>query len=156
MPNRGLDIGPLLDTLEDRDPDGYRLIVKIQAKACDPKGGCYAEGRRWYGRERFLYGMRAVLGARQVHRNIDRLLRRDDTDLIAAKALLLRDTPRKEQLTADFLAPFGLSLPSGYTYKTIKGARPLTIPASSQCLISITRVAANVFLVMREELDDVQ
>ena len=49
-----------------------------------------------------------------------------------------------------------LSLPSGYTYKTIKGARPLTIPASSQCLISITRVAANVFLVMREELDDVQ
>jgi len=49
-----------------------------------------------------------------------------------------------------------LSLPSGYTYKTIKGARPLTIPAGSQCLISITRVAANVFLVMREELDDVQ
>ena len=49
-----------------------------------------------------------------------------------------------------------LSLPSGYTYKTIKGARPLTIPASSQCIISITRVAANVFLVMREELDDVQ
>ncbi len=49
-----------------------------------------------------------------------------------------------------------LSLPSGYTYKTIKGAKPLTIPASSQCLISITRVAANVFLVMREELDDVQ
>ena len=49
-----------------------------------------------------------------------------------------------------------LSLPSGYTYKTIKGAKPLTIPASSQCIISITRVAANVFLVMREELDDVQ
>ena len=49
-----------------------------------------------------------------------------------------------------------LSLPSGYTYKTIKGAKPLTIPASSQCMISITRVAANVFLVMREELDDVQ
>ena len=49
-----------------------------------------------------------------------------------------------------------LSLPSGHTYKTIKGAKPLTIPALSQCLISITRVAANVFLVMREELDDVQ
>ena len=49
-----------------------------------------------------------------------------------------------------------LSLPSGYSYKTIKGATPLTIPASSQCLISITRVDANVFLVMREELDDVK
>ena len=49
-----------------------------------------------------------------------------------------------------------LSLPDGYSYKTIKGATPLTIPASSQCLISITRVDANVFLVMREELDDVK
>ena len=49
-----------------------------------------------------------------------------------------------------------LSLPFGYVYKTIKGATPLTIPASSQCIISITRVNANTFLVMREELDDVQ
>ena len=49
-----------------------------------------------------------------------------------------------------------LSLPSGYSYKTIKGATPLTIPASSQCIISITRVDANTFLVMREELDDVK
>ena len=49
-----------------------------------------------------------------------------------------------------------LSLPSGFAYKTIKGATPLTIPASSQCMISITRVAANVFLVMREELEDVK
>ena len=49
-----------------------------------------------------------------------------------------------------------LSLPSGFSYKTIKGARPLAIPASSQCIISITRVAAGVFLVMREELSDVQ
>ena len=149
VPNRGLDIGPLLDTLEDRDPDGYRLIVKIQAKACDPKGGCYAEGRRWYGRERFLYGMRAVLGARQVHRNIDRLLRRDDTDLIAAKALLLRDTPRKEQLTADFLAPFGLSLPSGYTFvsggcwmmKAERGRALRQLPVSAADLLAPVRGA---------------
>ena len=49
-----------------------------------------------------------------------------------------------------------LSLPAGYVYKTIKGAKPLAIPASSQCLISITRVDADVFLVMREELDDVR
>ena len=49
-----------------------------------------------------------------------------------------------------------LSLPPGYAYKTIKGATPLTIPASSQCIISITRVDANVLLVMREELDDVK
>ena len=49
-----------------------------------------------------------------------------------------------------------LTLPSGYAYKTIKGAKPLRIPASSQCIISITRVDADVFLVMREELEDVK
>ena len=49
-----------------------------------------------------------------------------------------------------------LSLPSGHVYKTVKGAKPLTIPASSQCIISITRIADNVFLVMREELEDVE
>ena len=49
-----------------------------------------------------------------------------------------------------------LSLPVGYSYKSIKGAKPLTIPAASQCMISITRVADRVFLVMREELEDVQ
>ena len=49
-----------------------------------------------------------------------------------------------------------LSLPSGFAYKTVKGAKPLTIPASSQCIISITRVDAGVFLVLREELEDVK
>ena len=49
-----------------------------------------------------------------------------------------------------------LSLPLGYTYKTIKGAKPLTIPASAQCMISITRVAPSVFLVMREDIEDVK
>ena len=49
-----------------------------------------------------------------------------------------------------------LSLPSGFAYKTVKGAKPLTIPALSQCIISITRVDAGVFLVLREELEDVK
>ena len=49
-----------------------------------------------------------------------------------------------------------LSLPSGHVYKTVKGAKPLAISASSQCIISITRIADNVFLVMCEELETVQ
>ena len=49
-----------------------------------------------------------------------------------------------------------LSLPLGHVYKTVKGAKPLTIPALSQCIISITRIADNVFLVMCEELETVQ
>ena len=49
-----------------------------------------------------------------------------------------------------------LTLPSGYAYKTYKGTKPLEIPAKSQCMLSITRVADKTFLVSREELEDVQ
>jgi hypothetical protein len=49
-----------------------------------------------------------------------------------------------------------LTLPSGYTYKAIKGAKPLSIPANSQSILSITRVAANVFLVSREDLETIE
>ena len=49
-----------------------------------------------------------------------------------------------------------LSLPSGYVYKAIKGARPLDIPANSQSILSVTRVANNVFLVSREDLETIQ
>ena len=52
--------------------------------------------------------------------------------------------------------PVKLTLPPGFVYKTYKGTKPLDIPAKSQCMLSITRVADKTFLVSREELEDVQ
>ncbi len=54
-----------------------------------------------------------------------------------------------------------LTLPSGNVYKTFKGTNPLTIPASSTSVLTITRVAGgnaggNVFLVSREELETIE
>ena len=49
-----------------------------------------------------------------------------------------------------------LTLPSGHVYKAIKGARPLVIPANSQNILSITRVADDVFLVSREDLETIE
>ena len=49
-----------------------------------------------------------------------------------------------------------LTLPSGYVYKAIKGATPLTIPANAQCILSITRVAEQVFIVAREDLETIR
>ena len=46
-----------------------------------------------------------------------------------------------------------LSLPQGYEYESFKGVKPLTIPANSRNLISITRTADKTFLVSREELE---
>ena len=49
-----------------------------------------------------------------------------------------------------------LTLPAGYVYETFRGVKPLTIPANSRNMLTITRTAENVFLVSREELETVQ
>lgn len=45
-----------------------------------------------------------------------------------------------------------LTLPAGYVYETFKGTSPLTIPAKSRNMLSITRTDDKTFLVSREEL----
>jgi hypothetical protein len=49
-----------------------------------------------------------------------------------------------------------LTLPAGYVYETFKGAKPLTIPADSRNILTITRTTGDTFLVSREELETVQ
>ena len=49
-----------------------------------------------------------------------------------------------------------LTLPSGYTYETFEGVEPLTIPANSRNILTITRTEANTFLVSREKLKTIQ
>ena len=49
-----------------------------------------------------------------------------------------------------------LSLPEGYDYESFKGAKPLTIPAYSRNIITITRTADRTFLVSREELEAIR
>ena len=49
-----------------------------------------------------------------------------------------------------------LTLPKGYSYETFEGVDPLTIPAGSRNLLSITRTADKTFLVSREKLKTIQ
>ena len=49
-----------------------------------------------------------------------------------------------------------VSLPSGYDYETFEGVAPLTIPANSRNILSITRTDERTFLVSRERLKTIQ
>lgn len=49
-----------------------------------------------------------------------------------------------------------LTLPKGYAYKAFKGASPLKLPAGSENIISVTRIAEGTFLVTREQLKTLQ
>jgi len=52
--------------------------------------------------------------------------------------------------------PARLTLPSGFSYERLKGTTPLTIPASSTNLLTITRTADRVFFVSREQMEPAQ
>ena len=47
-----------------------------------------------------------------------------------------------------------LSLPAGYAYETFYGSKPLSIPANSINLITLTRTGENRFLVSRRKLQE--
>ena len=116
FPNRGFDIAPYLEALNGRDLSGYDLVLKLQSKRCFARRGDLADDTLFRGREWFLALFRAVLGPRRIHLNVDRLMNSPHTSLAAAGNLFWTDSPRRKQLTAKKLAPFGLSLPDGYTF----------------------------------------
>ena len=49
-----------------------------------------------------------------------------------------------------------LTLPTDYVYETFEGVDPLTIPANSRNMLSITRTEDKTFLVSREKLKTIQ
>ena len=49
-----------------------------------------------------------------------------------------------------------LTLPTGYVYETFEGVDPLTIPANSRNMLSITRTEDKTFLVSREKLKTIE
>ena len=116
VPNRGLDVLPFLQEISKRDLNQYDLIVKTHSKRCDPAAGRLADGMHFRKRDWFVGLHRAVLGSVRVHRNIDRLAQDGNTDLIAAKHLIIRDSPRRERLTRLFLAPLGLEPEAGCSF----------------------------------------
>ena len=75
-------------------------------------------------------------------------------DAFVLKDGVVYDTMLRIVNTAD--CEVKLTLPTGYSYETFKGVKPLAIPAKSKSLLSITRVADKTFLVSREDLEDVQ
>ena len=56
--------------------------------------------------------------------------------------------------TAD--ADVVLTLPSGFAYRALKDTTPLTVPAGTENILTITRIDDKVFLVSREELAAIQ
>ena len=75
-------------------------------------------------------------------------------DAFVLKDGVVYDTMLRIVNTAD--SEVKLTLPTGYSYETFKGVKPLTIPAKSKSLLSITRVEDKTFLVSREDLEDVK
>ena len=115
--NRGFDIAPFLFSIRETDLNLYDIVIKVQTKQLFSTRDWQDTGEfSFKGRDWFLYLMESTLGARRCHTNIDRLMRDPDTQLIAARDLLLKDTPPRRRLARYRLKKKGLKLPDPYVF----------------------------------------
>lgn len=115
-PNKGFDIAPYLAAIRRIDPGRYDVVVKVHSKRHFRREGAVAASMFVRGRDWFLFLIEAVLSARRVHKNIDRLIHEPGTVLIAAENLIQKDPPHKQRMTAFKLKEVGLELPADYTF----------------------------------------
>lgn len=136
---------------------GGRTDVKLPPGAVETKEDAFTGcGKLWAEWYRMFQKTRYDLTNKMEDRAIATLTVDRDT---ALDSFVLRDGKAYDAVIYISNISAGnirLTLPSGYTYKCFKGANPLTIPGNSQSILSITRVADTVFLVSREELENVR
>lgn len=115
-PNLGFDVAPYLDVIRRRSGMRYDAVIKIQSKRHFRREGTVAGSLFIRKRDWFAYLFESTVGARLVHKNIDRLINEPDTELIAAANLFQQDPPHKQRMTNNKLNKYGLTLPEGYTF----------------------------------------
>ena len=99
--NKGYDIGPFLNVLNETDLDAYDIIIKLQSKSTDKDRYIYNQlfkGRDWF--ENLWDG---VLGDFSVHKTIAKLQKSTEYGLVAAKNLIINDPAHKEELVKETL-----------------------------------------------------
>ena len=149
---RGRDLGAFLTALGMQDLSAFDLVFRVQTTPPFP-GKTYETGRALFRRrDWFAYAMESVLGARRVHLNIDRLLCRDRTRMVTARALLWTDSENRARLYRLRLRERGMELkedrafPAGGCYALrAEDARKIRDCGVSQANLDLEETTGDTF-----------
>ncbi len=115
--NFGFDIGAFHTSLQGVDLDQYDIIFKVHSKGIRRRR-VYIYKQLFKRSDWFRYLFEGVLGAGNVHKNIDRLMNEGQCGMIAAGNLIIHDPKHKQNLVKKTLEEYGLvcDVPENYTF----------------------------------------
>lgn len=112
--NKGFDIGPFIDALNQVDLSDYDIVMKMQSKSTGKMVFIYNQffkNRDWF---RNLWD--GVMGSFAVHRTIAKLYKGKKYGLTAAKNLIVHDPEHKQELTKKILEEHGIKCEKDYLF----------------------------------------
>lgn len=114
--DKGFDIGPFMQTLQETDLNRYDIIYHFHSK-----GAAYGKGRITYKRmfvstSWFRQLFSGCLGVFNIHRGIDMLLNSSEYGMIGADNLLFEDTPERQRVVKEYAKRLGVKVPAKYKF----------------------------------------
>lgn len=118
--NLGFDIGAFHTSLSFVDLSNYDIVFKLHSKGVTRKR-LYMYGQFFRKRDWFLYLFEGILGARNVHIAIDRLLNDAHCGLVALNTLLVHDPTHKQNLLKRTLSEMNVPMKVPEDYRFVAG-----------------------------------
>lgn len=114
--NKGFDVGPFIDVINNINLKKYDIIIKLQTKSTAKS--TYSYKMFFKNRDWFLNLFNGVLGSFSIHKTIDKLYNDTKYGIVAAKNLIIEDPKHKQNLVKE-KSPIK---PKKYNYKFIAGS----------------------------------
>lgn len=115
-PNKGFDVGPFIDVLNDVNLDDFDVVYKLHSKGIKrPRIFIYGQYFRWKDWFNNLY--RGLFGPYRVFKTINDLVNEKGMcGLVAARNLIVKDPKHKQSFVSDWGKKYGLVVKPNYDF----------------------------------------
>ena len=115
MENRGLDLLPFLTAIKDVDLNKYDIVFKLHSKETK-KRYHFIYHQFFLKRDWFVNLFEGVLSGKNVHKTIDILYNQEETGLVAAENLIVKDPKHRANLIRKIAEKEGLEFIEDYSF----------------------------------------
>ena len=114
-PNRGYDIGGLMDILTKTNLNDYDIVYKLHSKGVG-RDFIFIYDQVFKKADWFLNLFDGILGEFSVHKTISILMHRPDSGLVASANLIVQDPPHKKSFTCEKASQLGIPINEDYRF----------------------------------------
>ena len=113
--NKGFDVGPFIDCLNNVDLTKYDIVLKLHSKGITRKF-IFIYNQIFKYKDWFFNLFNGVLGGKAVHILVDKLLNDSKIGIVAAENLIVHDPKHKRFFTSEHIKNTNINILSDYRY----------------------------------------